>query len=52
MDLIDKYLGEARGPDAASAIREILKKRFKLTSRDVSVRSSRGGGIDIHAKTV
>lgn len=39
------------GTGRAKKIRTILSKIYKLTSRDVSVKSSRGGGIDIKLKT-
>lgn len=40
MDLVDKYLGE--GTEEAKVIREAIKKKFKLTNRDVSVKARRG----------
>jgi hypothetical protein len=48
--LIEKYLGEARGTEKTQEIRNVLKKEFGLTNRDVSVKYS--GSINITLKTV
>ncbi len=47
-----EYLTEGYGTDRAKAVREMIKKKYGLTSRDVSVRMSRGSALDIKAKTV
>jgi hypothetical protein len=47
-NMLDTLL-EAR--NEAQVIRDEIKKRFKLTSRDVSVRSSRGSAVNVEIKT-